>query len=635
MTVRNGRERAMALIMIAGLFVSVAGGTVEDSEPIEYRSSYLSVSVSPRQPAFCALAVDATGQGKFAPNALRPPKPSQATYEVQATGGSGLIREYRLTASAVELPPAWSISFGERTLEISSLWSIAAANRVLELEFDPALCHATLLGKCRPDGTIALPALLHLPDQGSLRVSAPDTPQAYLSYDASRVGQGYIRISFPAATREQSTIRYECEVVSVAPQLPALEEDPRFNALRRSWLNIFQWNPQLRTLANHAGSDTCAFCLYEYADIALHTPPLADGLTALDLIRLSLDRYLDGMLGYGLPGYSGFDMDTPPSPDPPFLDSYPSLLIAAHDYFVGSDDYQWLAARYGGLRQWTELLLAMDRDGNGLLEYPYSGNAGSWSGKAEKRPSNWWDCIGFGHEDAYGNALAYRALRGMQMLAAQAGKPDDAARYRQAADRLKAAYFDAFYNPATGVLGGWRSADGQLHDYYFLFVNGIAICYELVPAEKAHAIMDRLLAKMREVDFTRFDLGLPGNLVAIPARDYVHRDPRWGGGEREDNLDGFQRYENGGTTACFAYFTVAALYRLGRHDEADQILFPILASVEQRGFSGRGPNGMTYDWKSWDGTPWGYEGFLVDNYYVLLAALTRAQQDRTTSWLNE
>jgi hypothetical protein len=30
-----------------------------------------------------------------------------------------------------------------------------------------------------------------------------------------------------------------------------------------------------------------------------------------------------------------------------------------------------------------------------------------------------------------------------------------------------------------------------------------------------------------------------------------------------------------------------------------------------------------YDWKSWDGTPHGYEGLLVDNYQAMLAALTR------------
>ena len=180
---------------------------------------------------------------------------------------------------------------------------------------------------------------------------------------------------------------------------------------------------------------------------------------------------------------------------------------------------------------------------------------------------------------------------------------------------------------ACWPVGGVR--DGQLHDYYFLFVNGIAICYDLVPRPMANAIMDRLLAKMREVGYARFDLGLPGNLVCVPRKDYVHLDRRWGGGEREDNSDGFQIYENGGASACFAYFTLAALCKLDRRQEADRILFPLLEALERGGFSGRAASGMTYDWKAWDGTPWGYEGFLVDNYYVLLAVLTREQLDRT------
>src|ERR1019366_3849246 len=176
-------------------------------------------------------------------------------------------------------------------------------------------------------------------------------------------------------------------------------------------------------------------------------------------------------------------------------------------------------------------------------------------------------------EDAYANALAYRALNGMEELARQSGHSDNQARYRSAAHKLRAAYFNAFYNPATGVLAGWRSADGQLHDYYFLWVNGIAIHYGLVPKEKANGIMDRLLKKMNAVGYTRFDLGLPGNLIPVARKDYVHLDRRWGGGEKEDNSDGFQIYENGGATACFAYFTLAALYDLGRRQEADGILF--------------------------------------------------------------
>jgi hypothetical protein len=38
---------------------------------------------------------------------------------------------------------------------------------------------------------------------------------------------------------------------------------------------------------------------HNYSDLAVHTPPLADGLTCLDLIRMTLDRYLAGAKGYG------------------------------------------------------------------------------------------------------------------------------------------------------------------------------------------------------------------------------------------------------------------------------------------------------------------------------------------------
>ena len=233
-------------------------------------------------------------------------------------------------------------------------------------------------------------------------------------------------------------------------------------------------------------------------------------------------------------------------------------------------------------------MLAQDHDGNGLIEFHLSGNSGSWHSQPGLRPANWWDTVGCGHEDAYSNALAYRALRGMAALAKQAGKPDDVARYTAAADKLHDAYFKNFYNPATGVLAGWKSADGQLHDYYFLPVNGIAIHYGLVPKDKANAIMDKLLAKMKEVGYTRFDLGLPGNLIPIAKKDYIDCERRWGGSSKEDGSDGFQIYENGGATACHAFFTIAALYDLGRRDEADKILFPMLDSFEKGGFEGIG-----------------------------------------------
>ena len=302
------------------------------------------------------------------------------------------------------------------------------------------------------------------------------------------------------------------------------------------------------------------------------------------------------------------------------------MLIAADACVRGGHSDDWLAANYAGIKNWADKLLTTDKNGNGLIEYPISGNSGIWTnGPVKVRPSNWWDTIGFGHEDAYANALAYRALGGMENMARYHGKTEDAERYHAAAEKIHAAYFKTFYNPATGVLGGWRSADGELHDYYFLWVNGIAIHYGLVPPDKANAIMDVLMTKMKAVGYTQFHMGLPGNLITVALKDYVHRDPdgHHGGGVREDNVDGFQKYENGGATGCFAYFTLAALYDLGRGAEADAILFPMLGEYDRGGFEGRGANHKSNDWRMWDGMPMGYEGFLVDNYYTLLAVPMR------------
>jgi hypothetical protein len=320
------------------------------------------------------------------------------------------------------------------------------------------------------------------------------------------------------------------------------------------------------------------------------------------------------MKAYGMPGYGSGDFPVESS------DTAPSLLIAALDYVEGRRDNAWLRAHYAALRAIADKMLATDTDGDGLVKYVASGNSGSWNeGQPKVRPSNWWDTVGFGHEDAYANALAYRALQGMGRVAGESGNPADSVRYAAAAAKLQGAYFKAFYDPATGVLAGWRSADGAIHDYYFTFVNGIAVLYGLVPPDRAGGIIDRLWEEMQKVGYTDFRMGLPGNLVPVARKDYAHLNPRYGGGLRKDNSDGFQIYENGGATACFSYFTIAAFDRVGEHERAGKILLPILGAFDRREFEGVGPNKLTNDWRKWDGTAEGYEGFLTDNYYALLA----------------
>jgi Bacterial alpha-L-rhamnosidase 6 hairpin glycosidase domain len=616
---------ALAGWTIGATISSSAETTVAVSDELYFVSPSIEVRMSGRAPGFDLLDIDGLGLGKRGANAIGSLAPSNSDFVVTISALSGGKKvSYRHAGQPTNTPPPWSIEVNERRVLLISKWSEAGAPDPLTLKFDTSGCHTTLLGILNSNDTVRLPALMHLPGQGSLRITAAGLKDVALGYTAAR--RGDVTVTFPSATAATPRIEYDLDVTAIYPELPGIAADHRFDSFRRNWLDVLQLNPGRRQLANNSGGTSCAFCYYEYADIAAHTPPLADGLTALDLVRQTLDSILGGATAYGLPHPGNFPVES--------SDTLPSLLIAADECVRGGNCDRWLATNYTKIKGWADKMMATDKNDNGLFEYIISGNSGIWSnGFPTVRPANWWDTIGFGHEDAYGNALAYRALGSMEHLARQLGKTDDAARYHAAAEKLKAAYFKTFYDPATGVLGGWRSADGELHDYYFLWVNGIAIHYGLVPTDKANAIMDVLLAKMKEVGYTQFHMGLPGNLITVPLKDYVHREPdgRYGGGVRADNADGFQKYENGGATGDFAYFTLAALYDLGRRAEADAILFPMLQEYDKCGFEGRGASGRSNDWRMWDGTPMGYEGFLVDNYYALLAVYDRASNSHNKS----
>ena len=76
------------------------------------------------------------------------------------------------------------------------------------------------------------------------------------------------------------------------------------------------------------------------------------GLTALDVVRQTLDRILAGGMAYGLPAPGNFP--TPSS------DTMPSMLIAATNCVREGHSDAWLAANYDGIRGWAESMLATD-----------------------------------------------------------------------------------------------------------------------------------------------------------------------------------------------------------------------------------------------------------------------------------
>jgi hypothetical protein len=594
-------------IAAAALCICIATSNAACAAQRETKTPYYAVTLTPDNSAIQSISLDSLGHGEFRPSALFPPDAKAAV-----TGSQ----------------PTWRFRFSPKSFKIESVYHEGATAAAMTLRFNPEVSHATLLALV-DHGKANLPAVLYLPEQGALRIEAASKQPVHLGYDAHRKDKGYVEVTFPAATEANPSIVYTLAVTAIYPDLPGIAKDPRYDGFRRNFLNIFQVQAEDGVLANHAASDPCAFVQHMYTEVARYAPPLANGLTTMDLERMSLNRYLAGDLAYGMPGYEMFDGDPGETGGfkTPSADSYPSMLVAAGDYVEVTHDTEWLRKNYQGLRAWTESMLSTDTNGDGLIKYYASGNAGSWvmqkNGEPALRPANWWDTIGFGYEDAYSNALAYHALEMMAEMADLNKVPADADRYRLRAKKLKDAYVPTFLNPKTGILAGWRSADGKLHDYWFPWVNGAAVVYGLVTPEMGNQLFDRLLAKMKEVGYTNFELGLPGNLIPVRREDSVTLDLRWGGPSKEDGSDGFQIYENGGATASYAFYTIAALYQLGRLKDGDSILFPILKAVKAGGFEGRGPNGLTYDWKAWDGTPHGYEGFLSDNFMVLAAAMHR------------
>lgn len=612
------RRWTLEMVLFAACTLASLGQAADTThhESFEYVSPSYRIQLSNTAPFVTCLSVDSLCGGALAHNPIQ--------WKPSADAGQFELR--KVSDSAVEIcrkdasdGPLWVFTFSEKQFTVTSNRQNNTLNPPINFRFGKQQNHATLLGLMTGRNKSRLPAVLHLPDMGSFRLTA-EPPEVIVEYQASRrAGENFISVALPPASEAQDKIRYTFTVTAVYPKFEGVEQE-HLAGFRRNYINLFQVNPMLQVLANNSCSDPCAFTLFLSSMLALHTPPLAGSLTALDLVRMSIERYLNGMKAYGLVGYtSNYEGTEAAGWSSPVnsLDAYPSLVITACNYIKGSNDLEWAARYYPQIKTWMDDQMKRDYDGNGLVEYELSGDSGSWDGVL--RPANWWDTIGFGHEDAFSNALTYEALNLTGMAAARLGKDEDVRHYGELAAKLKHIYFDRFYNPETGVLAGWKSKDGKLHDYYFLVVNSMAVYYGLVPEEHITPIMTVLWNKMREVGFNDFSLGVPGNLVSVRREDYTHPDPRWGGGNLEDGSDAFQRYENGGASINWAYFTLKAFKNAGFEEPLQEITGGILTGIDAGAFQGSCENGMTRDWKAWTGECWGYEGYLCDGYLVLLA----------------
>jgi len=592
----------------------------ERGEEIEFRSDWLRVRLAATEPCVTALCWDSLGKGKVDGNLLKSGRDGGVVLKPMQVFPGTFVGKTTLTQIdgnvvrySTILPDGtqarWEIRVSEKSMRmvVSTFVpkaTVARGPTSVQFAFDVSKTPVAPLVNPKPGASAPLPCLLHASDYGTLLLQSPsedagltgESLRAQAQWNASisdaRIAprsDGLVVLQ-PGITRLEVTVNVD----SVTPAPALTKADPRLAGVPRWWLNTFQYRPDIGILANNIVSDNCVFCIHQYADSAVYTPTLPGGIEPILMVKQSVDRYLHGAAGYGV-GWEDVQMDT-----------YPSLLIAAWDVIRVTGDKALLRAWLPYLERVAASMAKQDRNGNGLPESTKTGV----SGEIHCPTSNWWDQINFGGEDAYACALAYRALGCVADLEQLAGNKARSAEFTRRADRIKAAYLPAFLNPETGVIAGWRDSKGKLHDYYFTFTSGIAIAYGLVPDSLANKIIDRIEAKMREVGYTRFDLGLPGPLVLIPKNDYGIG--ALGSPAKDDGSDTWQVFEHGGATACFATYYIQALYKLGRKAEADRILWPMIATYAKGGFqNGVGHGG---EWTRWDGSPSGYEGMLADAY---------------------
>ena len=565
------------------------------------------VQIDPARPGVAELGWDTEGGALATRNLLRAP-----------------LRLERWAENAWRDDLAWSIQQSATSLTLS--WTGAPETKLrLVFPFNPRVTPTTVLPRVwRDDGTLELPLIIHAPDHGPLLLTDPDGASHQVLFTGSR-GQCTADLSIELRAPPSGRCSLQLSTVQLPP--PAGCDDlALWQRVRRDWLNPLQpssrWgdpkdpsSSPAGMLANNIISDPASCSLWLYADQAFFTPVLPQEISVMMLVRRTVEYWIDHKTrpnGEVICYWNYGD----------FLDANASPLIAAWDYVEATGDVDWLKTRIDKLERIAEFLARRDVDGDGMVEAVQSGNRGTL--KQPGRSCAWFDALNCGHKDGYCNAVIYRAWRCLADLEAKLRRDAQQHRFTALADRLRAVYARTLFNPATGWLGNWKSADGELHDYAPTYVNGLAIEYGLVEPAQGREILDRLRQKMADVGFTRFDLGVPLHLIPVPAYDYLQPDG-FGIAKLPDGSDTFGYYMNGSVFAGRATEFLAAHYVVGESQIADRILLAMLDRQDhglfQNGVQDKYPKAL--DFTTWDGKPAGYEGYLAENHRFLSLVLLR------------
>ncbi len=386
---------------------------------------------------------------------------------------------------------------------------------------------------------------------------------------------------------------YELAVTNFEPVLAAGAPEPG-EGIRRHWATTYScFRPEFRGFANNSVSTNAHVSQAAPMDLVAVTRPPEYGPSPVSLGRYTVETAFLGGGGYGY--WRNL-----------YLDTDPILVCAAGRLHQVEPDLTWLRRIEPGLRQAAERMLNNLGEKGLIVSKILSGNSGSfrWS-------SNIMDVVGFGHLDAYVNAISYRGFRNATALLSGLGQPELAKKCRKAAEGIKAGYMSAFLNPDTGWVAGWRSRDGKLHDYGFTYINGVAAAFGLLPDEIARQALMNLEQIRKNVGAGSATWGIPCNLLPFEAADHLLPQIMY------STQPTFETYTDGSLSGWPAtyYLRALSIYRL--KDNAQK-----MADELEKGYAAgyfNGGVGSGREFRSWEGLANGYEGTLIVCFSPLYA----------------
>ncbi len=379
--------------------------------------------------------------------------------------------------------------------------------------------------------------------------------------------------------------------------LPAVEKREKkiSRGIKRCWSAGFSaFRPELGGFSNNAISINCHVNQYVAFDFAVFTSKINKN-DPVDLAKFSIGRALMDGGGYG------YHRNL-------YMDSDPVLLSGAGRIFQLTKDKKWIEYIAPGIvAAICRIIDNFDKKEGMVICRTLSGNSGSyrWS-------SNGMDVIGFGHIDAYVNAWSFRAMKNASVLCDILGDSNLAKKCKEIVKSISENYTRHLLNSITGWIAGWKSRDGELHDYGFLWINGIACAFRVVDTSTARSVLSKLEAKRQEIFPESGYQGLPLNLFPIKETDHMLSQMM------EYKLKpSFENYTDGALSPCLTGYYIRALSSCGLKKEARKIAFNLEKGFVDGKF--HGPYGTGKEFATWTGADSGYEGTFGLNSLPLYA----------------